>query len=1171
MKLIHALLLQLSGDDLRDLASRLMIKVDANVTVDELTSLVMRHESVTPLTVLASMTAAQMRLACAQLRMSTDGDAVQLRDRLLDQAAAEETGFGDAPAVLEHANHPLGALVRWPAQGLVGVVSEVLSRRIHVRFDNGDENDFVVPTGALERVSLEAGSRVVRAGSDMIGVVLQSVAGQSLPTWEVSFPDSTAKIAESGLRRATLRDPVSRMRSGLLESADAFNLRVVAAEYWIAHHHNELVSLGASRVELMPHQVFVAHKVVEGYPHRFLLCDEVGLGKTIEAGVIIKELRARGQAKRVLVLVPPGLMGQWQFELKTKFNESFAIYVKGTYDYLKNKGVPNPWMENDSIITSHTWASYTENRIEEIAHAPWDLVVVDEAHHARIKRSGNSSKRTNLYKLVEELIARPDFVRRGALLLTATPLQLERHELYALVEMMNPVLFASEQAFVEHITRLGDLNRAVSDLETKGKPRDADELDELANQLAFYLDLDPGAARVVVDDESSERIANMLKAQHRLSEVMIRNRKAVVGGFQPRKAFRWEVTLSEAELEIHRLMDEVLDEGFALAAATRQNAVGFLMVILQKLLASSSRALLSSLRKRMEGIEVNNVVVDSRSAEEAIESDIESATVVGSLKISNLPADNLLRVIRLLEEIPLDSKAAVFLEKLTELFEEEPSAKVVVFTEFRETQNMLQDLAAGRGWGAHSFHGQLRPEAKDRAIANFREGTGPQILVSTEAGGEGRNFQFAHHIVNYDLPWNPMKIEQRIGRLDRIGQEHPVTIFNFHVEGTIEGRILDVLERRIRIFEEAVGGLDPILGEAEPSIRKAIRLTRTERDRAMERLGEQLEHRVEDARRAEDQIRDFILENNSYKAEIARTVSGVAAPIQQHEFELFLERLMRSAGTYLDSKLPSGERKVVFHAPFTTEHKELFGPQSEVRRICMDPRLLIDSQFVEYFGFGHPIADALVTRTLEERPDGAAAVRAISPSMLPLHQSGWLFVYILEIGGMRTHKEVAPVFVGDDGAVDEQLGGELLRLSRLFEVEASDLQPDPGPLDAAQPAAEVAVGRTRDRLLEKASLGAGQHAQIAEERTKAVFEQRRRAADDRIASCAATLERLERATSDDVRRAAPMWEANLARAQAEREQLERDLEEQVRDIRKRSLPSAEYSLLAVARVVQAGG
>ena len=194
------------------------------------------------------------------------------------------------------------------------------------------------------------------------------------------------------------------------------------------------------------------HRVVSKYPHRFMLCDEVGLGKTIEAAMVIKELRARKQVSRVLILAPSGLQRQWQFELKTKFNERFAIYTKNTLRYLEEKGVENPWMDHDSIITSHSWASWTPERRAEIAAVPWDMVVVDEAHHARAQRHGNSVSRTNLYRLVSDLIGQPESARRAVLLLTASPMQLEYHELYSLSEMLDPILFASEEDFVEHVT-----------------------------------------------------------------------------------------------------------------------------------------------------------------------------------------------------------------------------------------------------------------------------------------------------------------------------------------------------------------------------------------------------------------------------------------------------------------------------------------------------------------------------------------------------------------------------------------------------------------------------------------------------------------------------------------------------------------------------------------------
>ena len=260
------------------------------------------------------------------------------------------------------------------------------------------------------------------------------------------------------------------------------------------------------------------------------------------------------------------------------------------------------------------------------------------------------------------------------------------------------------------------------------------------------------------------------------------------------------------------------------------------------------------------------------------------------------------RVIELLRRIGIDSKALTFTEKLRELFEEDADGKVIVFTEFRETQDMLVQLSAAQGWSAHRFHGQLDALQKDNAIESFRVGTGPQILVSTEAGGEGRNFQFAHILVNYDLPWNPMRVEQRIGRVDRIGQEHPVTIFNFHVRGTIEGRILDVLEQRIRLFEESIGGLDPILGDAEADIRTALRATADERDRELERVAQRLEERVLQARIAETQLKDFILDTKSFSAEIAQTALQEKQSVSQADFERLMTGLLRSVNTWVGAR-----------------------------------------------------------------------------------------------------------------------------------------------------------------------------------------------------------------------------------------------------------------------------
>jgi len=1062
----------------------------------------------------------------------------------------------------------LGALVRWGPHEQLGVIEALQSDgdgdAAEIGFDDGSKKIIKTEAGVLERVRLAVGDRVVRDGGAP-GVIIGQVSTGDYPTWEVSFPEGISNVAEIGLRPALVQDPVARLRSGLLESAQEFNLRATAADYWYSNEHSPLVSLAHARVDLKPHQVSVVHRVTTSYPYRFMLCDEVGLGKTIEAAMIIKELRARGQANRVLVIVPPGLMRQWQYELKTKFNEPFAIFNSSTLRHLKDEGVANPWFSKESVIVSHTWACATPERRQEIADVPWDMIVVDEAHHARARKDGSSTRTTNLYNLVRELIARPEAARRAALLLTATPLQLEHYELYSLCDMLNPVLFASEDDFSEHMANLEGLNHLAEGLEGDRLPEDPDELAELEEEVEHFLDLEEGAARELMQNDP-EALAERLKALHRVSEVLIRNRKSVVGGFQPRTAVTWDVDLSEHEQRVHDLMDEVLERGWERAASTGQNTVGFQMVILQKLLASSSRALLTSLTKRRD-----RVLAEARAemsvleAESALAEDSDAASVVEALVRSDAQeASEFDEVIRELKAIRLDSKAKVLRSNLKKLFDDEPDGKVIVFTEFRETQAMLETvLSAISKVGV--FHGQLTPEQKDSVVREFRVGSGPQVLISTEAGGEGRNFQFCHYIVNYDLPWNPMKVEQRIGRLDRIGQEHPVVIFNFHVKGTIEGRILEVLERRINIFEDAVGGLDPILGDAEADIRTAVKLAARERDAAIERLGLRLGQEVDRARQAEKLAADFIMDAKSFVAEIVAKAAGTEAPISQGDFEVFEIALLKSANTYIGPREDNGERRIFFHVPFTLEHPELVAGQ-DARRVCFDPHLNPDSELVEYLGFGHPVIDALVQRTLHQRLDGSAAVRRVDSAATGVESPGWLFNWILTVGGIASRRFVLPVFVSDDGDADYDAGMRLLRASRAFAPEESQAGPPLDRLDDAHGLAQALVKARHDEELAEAQREAAAGHETQRARTQALYESRARGAQDRIDACRQTLERLEDSDETQRRQAIPLWQANLARADAELQMIQSDLERALAELSKHSVPTGEYSLLNVARI-----
>jgi len=1166
MRVKDAILFALTKGQLRRAAAALVVANSDLGDVNDMTEALSRHPGATAEFLLQYLPDAKLEdvmqfvpgvktptreaLTAAAAGDGSDGDSELARQVETSSISSAASNGG------VESSTPVGALVQWNDQ--LGVVDRIERKQITIKFDKGSIQVFSADAGAVSRVKLVPGAQVTRLSDPVVGVVLEHIVGSGYPTWKVSFPSGLANVSEMGLRPAVLTDPLERMKVGRLGTAADFNLRAVAADYWTAHNHDELVSLAHARVDLKPHQVSVVHKVISNYPHRFLLCDEVGLGKTIEAAMIVKELRARGQAKRVLILVPSGLTRQWQFELKTKFNETFAIYNSETVRYLKDKGVANPWTDHDSIIASHAWASWTPERVQEIANVAWDLVIVDEAHHARVHRDGT---RTLLFRLVQALIGRRENARRAALLLTATPLQLDRSELYSLVEMLDPILFASERDFDTHIQSLGGLNKTVEQLQGWSG------LDEttafgVVHDVARFLDVDEEAAAATLKEQGPLGVALMLRDRHRLSEIMIRNRKSVVQGFQQRSAYRWEVELSPEERRIHRLMDDIFEQGFKVAEETNQNALGFLMVVLQKLLASSPRALLKSLKRRRDKLagSVRAASMTADDFEEELESDAEVAAVIHRLAPSSTVAQ-FDQVIALLEGLAVDTKAEVLIANLAELVSDELDTKVLIFTEFRETQDMLLERLGAR-WSVHKFHGQMSAEQKDAEVEAFRSSKGPQILVSTEAGGEGRNFQFCHRLINYDLPWNPMRVEQRIGRVDRIGQQDPITIFNFHVQGTIEGRILDVLEKRIRIFEEAVGGLDPILGKAEDSIRKALKLSRDDRDKAIDRLGKTLEGEINRALEAEKQLRDFIMQDKSYSAAIAQVALQQKAPISQLEFEEFLTRLLASVNTYIYPKQPNGERRIVFHVPFTIDYPE-FMRDGESRRVCFDPRLNIDSELVEYLGFGHPIIDTLVRRVTQENPQGMAAVRRISsPNLGP----GWQFNWEIEVGGLKPKAFVFPVFVPDNGGAEPTIGSQLLHLSRAFTKETSDSIPTIDSLTWAHEVAQSEAIAKRDHELQEARRLATERADIEEARLANLHDHRTVAARDRIQACTATIDRLRASEDPLVRQAVPLWEANLARAEGELQAVDDDLQHSMIELATRRNPTGEFALLNVARI-----
>lgn len=1072
-----------------------------------------------------------------------------------------------------------GALVKWSGGQGLGYIKRISQGRIEVRWDSPSE---ITPTlfkakdAPLVRAMLPA--QVRRVSTDQPGFLGQ-LASADPPRWRVTLLGHKTfvekVVPESDLRPDDTLDPAERMRNGEVGSARQFLLQLATRFLRQEHLQNDLVSLGDARVDIKPHQVGVVHRVITNYPHRFLLCDEVGLGKTIEAGMILKELRARKQATRALVIVPPNLVRQWQFELKTKFNEVFSVLNTATVQFLRTQGHDtNPFAYYDSVLVSADWVS-NKKWAELVVEVEWDMLIVDEAHHARLRRWGSRTQTTQLYNLVRQLAAPAHFANRALLFLTATPMQLEADELYSLVELVDPALFPTEKHFERHREQSPGLNRLVEALQKSGFPPPGEDAAEVISQVAAWLSIDQELAKKRLQNGRSEvsTLCQELSNRHLLSEVLIRNRKSVVGGFMPRKATRWEVNLRPDEREALDAVEDYVLNGFNLADRTKDNAVGFVMVIFQKLMASSIRALRESLAGRRERV-LKKAMQSGASAadlEALVEDDVDLTAVLGATGAAYATeAIELDGLVELLDRIKVDSKAEALLSNLEVIFDHDQEGKVLIFTEFRETQRYLAERISARGWEVNVFHGQQKAEDKDLSVERFRDGKGHQVLICTEAGGEGRNFQFCHMLVNYDLPWNPMRVEQRIGRVDRIGQDHLVQIFNLWVKGTIEERVLNVLERRINIFEETVGGLDPILGDTEKDLRKVLRMADTDRDRALELLEVNLEQQVNGARAAEEKLRDFIMDTKSYSREIAERIAGQRSPVSPEDQKRFIKSLLTDVGTRV-SRVGDSEYLLTFHDPFTSDYPEFF-KEGRKRRAVFRAEERKDTELVEYFAFGHPIIEQIVERVLDGRYEGCNGSLSISltddSTLRP--GKGWLFVYVLELPVPQSTSHLVPIFVPDDQEVDLDTGRELVALATRFpRGQVSDIPFD--DLDftkferardqAERFASEVARTLERDALAEAES-----RLELERARLETYFDYRQIAATDRLAATAATLKSLANSVDENVRKIIPVWQSNLERDERLVQELADERARKLAELEKLLEPSVDWQMVGAGRV-----
>ncbi|NQV91236.1 DEAD/DEAH box helicase [Candidatus Woesearchaeota archaeon] len=521
-----------------------------------------------------------------------------------------------------------------------------------------------------------------------------------------------------------------------LVGAQHFKLRLIAQGISTVGVVQTLIakSTYADKIDLLEHQTRAALHVLNNFSHRALLADEVGLGKTIEAGIIIKEYIARKLVRKILILTPATLKYQWQEEMRSKFGEEFII-ADSPEDYTNSKVIA-------SIDTAKT-----ERHQKVLANIQWDLIVIDEAH--KLKNTA-----TQNYKLVKSLR------KERCLMLTATPLQNNIFELWALLDLLHPGFLGTKAKFTENF---------VSDKDGLKINRSSILQEKLRKIMVRNLRKDTGikfAKRIV----KTHLLTFSAEEMHFYQEAIafIKKQYEEISKLEKRDASVEDVesasNLSEEDLK--KMAGEY----------KRKGLLTFGLIMLTRQLTSSLATGIKALERYKDTIE-----------------DEEKVLLVDALIFQG-------------KKIDTDQKKDFLLKLL-----KNEKDKVIIFTTFRHTQDLLELELQVHGFTTVKFNGSMNAEEKEEAILEFKEKK--QILICTDAGSEGRNLQFAHILINFDLPWNPMRIEQRIGRVHRIGQKRDVIIHNIAIKNTIESYILNKLYEKIDLFTQAVGEMDLVLSQ----------------------------------------------------------------------------------------------------------------------------------------------------------------------------------------------------------------------------------------------------------------------------------------------------------------------------------------------------------------------
>lgn len=727
-----------------------------------------------------------------------------------------------------------------------------------------------------------------------------------------------------------------QFQANFTEDAWKVFLALETTRYRFASMYDPLIAMNASKIDPLPHQIEAVYSYILGKPRiRFMIADDPGAGKTIMAGLMIKELKIRNQVKRILIVAPGHLRDQWRRELKERFEE---IFIPIGRQYIDSLFGQNVWMRENQVVTSIDFAK-REDVLPSIAAAHFDLIIVDEAHKMSAYRYGEKVDKTSRYKLGETLSNNCEHL----LFLTATPHKGDPENFRLFLDLIEPGFFATNEMVEESIKNKDNplfIRRVKEDLKDfEGKP--------------LFLPRHVSTA-----------------------------------------AFQWKTT-SPNEVELYNALSKYVESQYnkALTKDKRRN-IAFALVILQRRLASSTYALLKSLERRKKRLEdylkgagnsqrISENTFDFDSIDEMSEEDRwREEEIWETLSVAE-NREELEKEIKIIETLIQQAKSIIqneeeikliqFKKSLRELAEKYPDPKdkkILVFTESRDTLEYLEKKTRIWGYRTNTIHGGMKLEERIKAESVFKNET--DVLIATEAAGEGINLQFCHLMLNYDIPWNPNRLEQRMGRIHRYGQQKEVFVFNLVAIDTREGQVLLMLFKKLDEIRKAMGSdkvfdvldevlynqnLSQLMMEAAANARSIdeilkeldIKVDEEYISKIKENLGESLATRYIDYTRIKEM------------AQIARE----HRLIPEYTENFFKKAFLKMEGKFRERKdgflaieaIPFAMRSLAEDDTFRKTYGDLL---KRYPKVTFDKEIAFKNPDAEFICFGHPLFEAMM-------------------------------------------------------------------------------------------------------------------------------------------------------------------------------------------------------------------